>query len=95
MHTTNNTNPGQPPVQGDQLTDHLDNGGTVVRWYQAPIVLTVEEDARERREGELRRTDFIVPITDHPQHAAYLTYRQALRDWPNDPSFPDTIPEAP
>lgn len=53
----------------------------------------VLEDPRVWRDSELQRTDWIVPITDHPQHAAYLTYRQALRDWPSTEDFPDIRPE--
>lgn len=45
------------------------------------------------RDSELAATDWIVSITDHPQHAEYLVYRQALRDWPATENFPDTRPE--
>lgn len=55
--------------------------------------LSVEIEARQWRDNELERTDRFVPITDHPQHAAYLAYRQALRDWPSTADFPDTRPE--
>jgi len=44
------------------------------------------------RDVELASTDWVVPTTDHPQHSAYLTYRQALRDWPTSGSFPATRP---
>ena len=54
---------------------------------------TAEETARMWRDMELSATDYIVPLTDHPQRAAYLTYREALRDWPSTDSFPDTRPE--
>lgn len=47
---------------------------------------------REWRDEELKETDWIVPVIDHPQHSEYLTYRQALRDWPSTPDFPDTRP---
>ena len=48
---------------------------------------------KEWRDIELGATDWIVPITAHPQHAAYITYRQALRDWPADSdNFPGTRP---
>ena len=54
---------------------------------------TAEETARRWRDMELSATDYIVPLTDHPQHAAYMTYRAALRDWPATADFPDTRPE--
>jgi len=54
---------------------------------------TAEEAARMWRDSELSATDYIVPLTDHPQRAAYMTYREALRDWPSTDSFPDTRPE--
>jgi len=54
---------------------------------------TAEEAARMWRDMELSATDYIVPLTDHPQRAAYMTYREALRDWPSTDSFPNTRPE--
>ena len=74
-------------------------------WYEeksAPTVTpdpTAEEiaaeiaaDARAWRDLELQATDRIPAITDHPQRAAYLTYRTALRDWPSTSDFPATKP---
>ncbi len=58
-----------------------------------PVEPTAEESARRWRDSELAATDYIVPLTDHPQRAAYMTYRQALRDWPATADFPDTRPE--
>ena len=82
----------------------LDNG--LIRyqyegWYEeksAPTVApepTAEEiaaDARAWRDAELQATDFVVPLADHPQHSAYLTYRTALRDWPSTSDFPAKKP---
>ena len=58
-----------------------------------PTEPTAEEAARMWRDMELSATDYIVPLTDHPQRAAYMTYREALRDWPSTDSFPATRPE--
>lgn len=62
---------------------------------EATPFYNLNEDAKARiwRDEELKNTDWVVPITDHPQHATYLTYRQALRDWPSTPEFPNTKPE--
>ena len=49
---------------------------------------TQDDIARNWRDKELARTDAFVPLTDHPQHGEYLTYRQALRDWPSTADFP-------
>lgn len=49
-------------------------------------------DAVVWRNETLSSTDWIVPVTDHSSHAQYLTYRQALRDWPSTSDFPDTKP---
>ena len=54
-----------------------------------------EFEAKEWRNQELKNTDFIVPLTDFPNHAAWLTYRQELRDWTTTSDFPDTKPTAP
>jgi hypothetical protein len=55
----------------------------------------IEKDARSWRNDELKKTDFIVSLTDFPNHAAWLTYRQELRDWTTTSDFPDTKPTAP
>lgn len=47
---------------------------------------------RKWRNMELVNTDYILPLTDHPDHAATLAYRQTLRDWPSTSDFPDTKP---
>lgn len=44
------------------------------------------------RDAELKATDWIIPITDHPERDAALLYRVALRDWPSTDSFPLTKP---
>lgn len=47
---------------------------------------------RAWRNQELKDTDWIVPITDHPGRDSYLTYRTNLRNWPTTDNFPDTKP---
>lgn len=54
----------------------------------------IEQAARVWRDGELKGTDYIVPLSDHPERDDYLVYRVSLRDWPADvDNFPDTKPE--
>ena len=62
--------------------------------WSHPILTTeeIETEARQWRDDELQSTDSIVPITDHPNHAATITYRQELRDWPSTAAFPSTKP---
>jgi len=50
------------------------------------------EKAREWRDKELSNSDWIASIPDHGLHDSYMTYRQALRDWPTTEDFPDTKP---
>ena len=54
--------------------------------------MTPEEEAREWRDGQLIALDSMVTVTDHPKHAAYIAFRQELRDWPSTDDFPDTKP---
>ena len=61
-------------------------------WVEPTPVEPTAEEARQWRDMELVGCDYIVPLTDHPQHAAYMTYRAALRDWPATSDFPDTKP---
>lgn len=58
-----------------------------------PAMPTAEESARMWRNQELRATDYIVPLSDHPQREAYMAFRTALRDWPSTSDFPATRPE--
>ena len=60
-----------------------------------PLVLSQEEleiRAKIWRDNELQSTDYIVPLTDHPDYATTITYRQELRDWPSTDAFPNTKP---
>lgn len=50
------------------------------------------QEAKTWRNIELAKTDWIVPVTDHPERASYLTYRTALRNWPSTDDFPGTRP---
>ena len=91
---TNLTNPGQDPADGDQILRTSENY-TITEEYFEPRASTTEEIAgmaRDWRDGELLATDYIVPLSDHPQHAAYITYRAALRAWPSTSDFPATRP---
>ena len=59
----------------------------------APAEPSAEEEARQWRDNELAFTDWIIPLTDHPQREAHITYRESLRKWPSTESFPETKPE--
>jgi hypothetical protein len=56
------------------------------------IAAAAEINGREWRDLQLKKSDHIPAITDHPQRAAYLSYRTALRDWPSTSDFPATKP---
>ena len=58
-----------------------------------PVEPTAEEEGRMWRDMELSATDYIVPLSDHPQRDAYIAYRTALRNWPSTEDFPATRPE--
>ena len=55
-----------------------------------PVEPTAEEEGRMWRDSELSATDYILPLSDHPQRDAYITYREALRQWPSTDLFPAT-----
>jgi len=81
---------------GSNLSRHLfDDGLTIDKQVNVAVTPSSEEIAsiaRSWRDSELQATDWIVPLSDHPQRAAYLTYRTALRDWPSTSDFPATKP---
>jgi hypothetical protein len=82
------------------ITKTLPNGAVIIcedkdkrtPLTDAQIKKDTENIARSWRDQELRESDWIIPLTDHPQHAAYITYRKALRDWPSTSDFPDKKP---
>ena len=64
------------------------------------IVLSLEDSQIFWRNDELARTDIAATVSDYPNAAAILVYREALRQWPatNEAGeyingFPDTRPE--
>ena len=64
------------PIQGDKIK-HINNttGLIVITTHSNPIVVPqeeIEDSARDWRNQELSETDYIVPLTDHPDHAATL-----------------------
>ena len=81
----------QEPVYGDWHRKVLDDGHVEFEAVYEPA--SKEESAKIWRNEQLKATDPVVPLTDHPQHSQYMAYRQALRDWPSTTDFPDTRPE--
>ena len=76
----------------DQVKELTKDGGSYDQIVVTKTDGQVRGDARSWRNTELLATDYIVPLTDHPQRDAYMTYRQNLRDWPSTSNFPDTKP---
>lgn len=99
MKTIENiTNPGADPVEGDwvRITNSV-NSSVIEKQFHVEVEPNAEEvaahNARGWRDGELKATDWIVPVTDHPERDAYMTYRTNLRNWPSTSNFPNTKPE--
>lgn len=81
----------------DHLTGvYSDLGDAVSEEENIKIVEISLEDLeilqRKWRDKELKDTDWIVPITDHPERASNLAYRAILRDWPSTSNFPSIRP---
>ena len=83
-------------LDNSDLSRHLFDDGSYIDMQVVPTIEPTSEeiaaDARAWRDSQLEATDGIPAITDHPQRAAYLTYRTALRDWPSTADFPATKP---
>ena len=75
-----------------QVEELTKDGGSYEKIVVTKTDGQIRGDARSWRDMELLATDYIVPLTDHPQRSAYMTYRQNLRDWPSTSNFPDTKP---
>ena len=78
------------------LTRHLYKDGSFIDKQIAVDVEPTDEEKKRKgrawRDAELKSTDWIYPLGDHPQHAAYVAYRKKLRDWPSTADFPSKRP---
>ena len=84
----------------DVIRFTLHNGGTVDKTITEENVMvddpTEEEiatatlaiEAKMWRDKELKNADTLSLLTDHPNNANILLYRQELRDWPSTSNFP-------
>ena len=75
-----------------QVEELTKDGGSYEKIEVALTDGQIRNNARSWRDMELLETDYIVPLTDHPQRDAYMSYRTALRDWPITDDFPNTKP---
>ena len=85
---------------GDIIKFTLHNGGTVNKTIIEEGVMvddpteeeikiaTLEIEAKNWRDQELKNTDILSLLVDHPGNADTLLYRQELRDWPSTSNFP-------
>ena len=96
VNIVNLTNPGEEPVSQDFVRYEYEDGSSLEKMYWEPKVLTEEQKLegkkileREWRNSELAATDWIVQIPDHPKKLVYTAYRKHLRDYPNQPDFPN------
>ena len=89
--STRNENPNHM----DLLQYTYDDGTVIKRHFIVEEIIPETTIARQWRDYELQSTDYIVPLTDHPSHTAFMSYREELRDWPSTDAFPDTKPIKP
>tara|TARA_R110000868_G_scaffold9742_4_gene47964 strand:+ start:3824 stop:4195 length:372 start_codon:yes stop_codon:yes gene_type:complete len=57
---------------------------------EADLLIKKTAEEKEWRDSELKASDFIIPLTDHPQHSVYIVFRQELRDYPSQLDFPNS-----
>ena len=90
MRIENLTNPGETPVEGDEILKMEVNFEH--RYTHSAGELPAEDVAREWRNLEVMNSDHIAQTPDWPDRDKYLAYRTKLRDWPSTSDFPDTKP---
>lgn len=67
---------------------HEWNGST---WVEVPLPPPTEEEVRTKRDGLLVASDW-TQVADAPvDQLAWATYRQALRDIPQQDGFPENV----
>ena len=83
-------------VERDMFSDYTDDNSVVhtkaeqETEYQARLDATAAESVRTERDSRLALTDFH-GLTDNTMSAEMTTYRQALRDVPQQGDFPTEI----
>ena len=69
-------------LDNSNLSRHLFADGSYIDMQVVPTIEPTAEEitanAKAWRDSELQATDWIVPLSDHPQRAAYLTYRTEI-----------------
>jgi len=76
------------------ITHKIEHDITALFWdgeklYQGDFLENKILMAKQWRNTELSDTDWVVPVIDHTQRAAYMTFRQELRDYPSQADFPN------
>lgn len=92
MKIENLTRPGEAPQHEDLLRYTYENGTILEKRYIENLPPTQDDiinEEKQWRNSELKSTDWIVPVTDHPQREAYLAYREELRNYPQQSDFPN------
>jgi hypothetical protein len=87
-----------PELIGSQVAQWNGNGWDILEEHP-PLRLPNQEEilaqkiAQEKqwRDSELERTDKFATIKDMPYYYAHISYRQALRDYPNTEDFPNGV----
>ena len=79
-------------VAAHQVRDgeRLEEGDTAAS--VGPVPVPVEREVRARRQGLLYASDWaVLPDAPVADRAAWVAYRQALRDLTSQPGFPDDV----
>ena len=101
VNKENLTNPerNENPISFDIMRYYYSDGCIIEKQIYIPteqdILGLKEGEARDWRNSELKKTDFIIQIADYPNYSDWLTYRENLRNWPETDNFPETKPTAP
>tara|TARA_R110000822_G_scaffold225886_1_gene358562 strand:- start:733 stop:1062 length:330 start_codon:yes stop_codon:yes gene_type:complete len=73
------------------LTDiHPDAHDYVIKIFLGDT--SPERLAKRWRSKQLESTDWYEAVPNHSEYAAFMTYRQKLRDWPSTSEWPDKPP---
>lgn len=84
--------PYQPPAPaGDEYTTHAWDAAAE-RWVPSPTAAAIARDVRAERDRRLTACDWTqLPDVPATTRAAWVGYRQALRDVTDQPGFPAAV----
>lgn len=79
----------EPPIDGERFRQVEDGKPVRISFWRE---MTQDRTEKDWRDTQLAKTDLMLQVDrTNPTYQEILDYRQALKDYPQQPDFPDGI----